>query len=88
MEALLDADAPADAPAAPLDASTTPAPPEAALAAIDTVALRAHIAALADDAMGGRGTGRPMATSGQVSRKRSKGPSWWTRMALCLWSPS
>ena len=54
-----DADAPADAPAAPFDASTAPAPPEAALAAIDTVALRAHIAALADDAMGGRGTGTP-----------------------------
>ncbi len=52
-----DTDAPA--PAVPFDASTAPAPPEAALAAIDTVALRAHIAALSDDAMGGRGTGTP-----------------------------
>ncbi|WP_420454124.1 M28 family peptidase [Rubrivirga sp.] len=41
------------------DASAAPDPPPAALAAIDTVALRAHVAALADDAMGGRGTGTP-----------------------------
>jgi len=41
------------------DASAAPAPPEAALAAIDTVALRAHVAELASDAYGGRGTGTP-----------------------------
>ena len=41
------------------DASGAPAPPEAALAAIDTVALRAHVERLASDAFGGRGTGTP-----------------------------
>ena len=50
-------DAP-DAPA-PFDATAAPAPPDAALAAIDSVALRAHIARLASDAFGGRGTGTP-----------------------------
>ncbi len=41
------------------DAGTAPAPPEAALAAIDTAGLRAHVAELASDAFGGRGTGTP-----------------------------
>ena len=45
----------ADAPAA--TASVTPDAPEAALAAIDTVAMRQHIATLASDEFGGRGTG-------------------------------
>ena len=46
-------------PVAPpaFDASAAPAPPEAALAAIDTVRLRRHIAVLASDDFGGRGTG-------------------------------
>ena len=39
------------------DASAAPAPPAAALAAIDTVRLQAHIARLASDEFGGRGTG-------------------------------
>ena len=45
-----------DAPAA-FDASASPDVPAAALAAIDTVRLRQHIATLASDAFGGRGTG-------------------------------
>ena len=40
-------------------ASGAPDAPEAALAAIDTVALRQHIATLSSDAFGGRGTGTP-----------------------------
>ena len=43
----------------PFDAAAAPAPPEAALAAIDSVALRDHVATLASDAFGGRGTGTP-----------------------------
>ncbi|PAP76262.1 M28 family peptidase [Rubrivirga marina] len=41
------------------DASSAPDAPEAALAAIDTVGLREHIARLASDEFGGRGTGTP-----------------------------
>ena len=39
------------------DASAAPDAPQAALAAIDTVRMRAHIARLASDEFGGRGTG-------------------------------
>ena len=48
-----------DADDAPVvfDASTAPVPADAALAAIDSTDLRAHIAELASDAYGGRGTG-------------------------------
>ncbi len=45
-----------DAPGA---SATVPDAPEAGLAAIDSVALRSHIATLASDAFGGRGTGTP-----------------------------
>ena len=41
------------------DADAAPAPPEAALAAIDTTAHRQHDAVLASDDFGGRGTGTP-----------------------------
>ena len=40
-----------------LDASAAPTAPEAGLAAIDTVRMRQHIATLASDEFGGRGTG-------------------------------
>ncbi len=40
-------------------AASGPDAPDAALAAIDTVALRQHIATLSSDAFGGRGTGTP-----------------------------
>ena len=52
-------DVPSASSTAAFDATTAPAPPEAALAAIDSVALRAHIDTLASDAYGGRGTGTP-----------------------------
>ncbi|GAB5535484.1 MAG: M28 family metallopeptidase [Rubricoccaceae bacterium] len=50
-------DAPSASSMAAFDATTAPAPPDDALAAIDSVALRTHIAELASDAYGGRGTG-------------------------------
>jgi len=45
------------APASSFDATTAPTPSDDALAVIDSVALRTHIAELASDAYGGRGTG-------------------------------
>ena len=61
--ALAACGAPGDTPSAsstaPFDATTAPAPSDDALAAIDSVALRTHIAELASDAYGGRGTGTP-----------------------------
>lgn len=53
------AEAPADDAPAAFDATAAPAPPDAALAAIDSTELRAHVAELASDAFGGRGTGTP-----------------------------
>ena len=48
-----------DGPSGDLAPHVLPVPPEAALAAIDSTELRAHIAALASDAFEGRGTGTP-----------------------------
>ena len=50
-------DGPVASSSAAFDATTAPAPPDDALAVIDSVALRTHIAELASDAYGGRGTG-------------------------------